>query len=221
MNGWSPIIIDNTNMKWWEMFPYFKIAVQYGYIIKILEPNTPWRISVGKLAMKNKHGVDQDQIARMLSNYEPGTVEDILRAMQIYNYQMTPQLRSFPEIQQPQPSFSDYGSNQATFDNSISRFTPKEQRSTKKFEWNRENLDYRLASTSENKFDSFTEAWPAFEEEQTSFWNKESESKQKLEKNLPSKQATQILKICLVFYMINPTHKLVMRAKRLKVSALH
>lgn len=47
MNGWSPIIIDNTNMKWWEMFPYFKTATQYNYIIKILEPNTPWRISVG------------------------------------------------------------------------------------------------------------------------------------------------------------------------------
>lgn len=47
-------------MKWWEMFPYFKIAVQNNYIIKILEPNTPWKISVGKLAQRNKHNVDQE-----------------------------------------------------------------------------------------------------------------------------------------------------------------
>lgn len=189
MNGWSPIIIDNTNMKWWEMFPYFKTATQYNYIIKILEPNTPWRISVGKLAQRNKHGVDQEAIARMLSNYEPGTVEDILRAMQIHNYPMTPHLRSFPEIQPQQGS--DNASNRLP-DSGYSRFTPKDQRSTKKFDWNRVNVDYRLASTSENKLDSFSEAWPAFEEEQSSFWNKESDSKLKSEKTLPKPQRAKL-----------------------------
>lgn len=52
-------------MKFWEMFPYFREAVRNNYIIKILEPNTNWRISVGKLAQRNKHGVDQETIARM------------------------------------------------------------------------------------------------------------------------------------------------------------
>lgn len=64
LNGWSPIIVDNTNMKWWEMFPYFKSATQNSYIIKTLEPNTPWRISVGKLAQRNSHNVDEEHIAR-------------------------------------------------------------------------------------------------------------------------------------------------------------
>ncbi|XP_055326889.1 uncharacterized protein LOC129580468 [Sitodiplosis mosellana] len=194
MNGWSPIIVDNTNMKWWEMFNYFKTAVQYGYIIKILEPNTPWRISVGKLAQRNKHGVDQEAIARMLSNYEPGTVEDILRAMQI-NYPMTPQLRKFPEIQpQQQQGPSGYSSNRlSASDNGYSRFTPKEQRSTKKYDWNRENVgDYRVASSSENKLENFTEAWPAFEEEQSSFWNKDSDAKLKTEKSLPKPQRAKM-----------------------------
>lgn len=123
----------------------------------------------------------------MLSNYEPGTVEDILRAMQIHNYPMTPHIRCFPEIQ-PQQGPNDLASNRAP-DIPHSRFTPREQRSTKKYDWNRENVDYRLASTSENKLDSFNEAWPAFEEEQTTFWNKESESKSK---NLPKPQRAKL-----------------------------
>lgn len=43
-------------MKLWEMYPYFREGIRNDYIIKILEPNTPWKIAVGKLAQKNKHG---------------------------------------------------------------------------------------------------------------------------------------------------------------------
>lgn len=43
-------------MKLWEMFPYLREGVRNDYILKILEPNTPWRIAVRKLAQKNKHG---------------------------------------------------------------------------------------------------------------------------------------------------------------------
>lgn len=207
MNGWSPIIVDNTNMKWWEMFNYFKTAVQYGYIIKILEPNTPWRISVSKLAQRNKHGVDAEGIARMLSNYEPGSVENILHAMQIHNYAMKPKLRSFPEIQLPQQQEQqrpkDHGGNRLpVLDGGYSRFTPREQRSTRKYDWNRENIvDYRIASTSESRAigDSSTDrffsdlSWPAYEEEQSSFWNKDStDSKLKSEKKLPKPQRTKV-----------------------------
>lgn len=207
MNGWAPIIVDNTNMRWWEMFNYFKTAVQYGYIIKILEPNTPWRISVGKLAQRNKHGVDAEGIARMLSNYEPGSVENILNAMQIHNYAMTPKLRSFPEIQAPQQQQqqqqqeqqgpSDYSGNRLPFlDGGYSRFTPREQRSMRKYDWNRENtVDYRVAaSTSEKSRFEEEQSWPSFEEEQSSFWNKEStDAKLKSDKNLPKPQRTKAM----------------------------
>lgn len=99
INGWSPIFVDNTSMKWWEMYPYIKVAVQNDYIIKTLEPDTQRHISVVKLAERNKHNIDQEAIAKIISNYEPGTVNDILRSMQIHNYQMTPHLRRFPDHQ--------------------------------------------------------------------------------------------------------------------------
>lgn len=167
-------------MKWWEMFPYFKAAVQNNYIIKILEPNTPWRISVGKLAQRNKHNVDQESIARMLSNYEPGTVEDILRAMQYQNYAMIPHIRSFPDIQPQQ------GPSQQAADSNFSRFTPKEQRS-RKYEMNREHFDHRTNTNDTNlsQLERFTEEWPAFEKEQTTFWKNDLDSKLKVDKNLP------------------------------------
>lgn len=189
INGWSPIIIDNTNMKWWEMFPYIKVGVQNNYIIKTLEPNTPWKISVGKLAKRNKHHVDQESIARMLSNYEPGTVDDILKAMQIHNYSALPQLRNFPDIQL-QPEMNEQASNVRSNDGGFSRFTPREQR-PKKFEPNRGNIENRLASSREvnfPKFEAFGEEWPTFEEEQTNFWNTDADIKPKSEKNLPKPQ---------------------------------
>lgn len=189
LNAWSPIFIDNTNMRWWEMFPYFKLAVQNQYIIKILEPNTPWRIAVGKLAQRNKHNVDQESIARMLTNYEPGTVDDVLRSMQIPNYKIVPMLRSFPDIQ-PVPVQNEHVNSRPPNDSGYSRFTPKDQR-TRKFESNRENVDSTLPSASETNFKilpRFTEQWPAFEEEQTSFWNAESTTKSNSDKSAPKPQ---------------------------------
>lgn len=189
LNGWSPIFIDNTNMKWWEMFPYFKSAAQHSYIIKILEPNTPWRISVGKLAQRNKHGVDQESIARMLSNYEPGKVDDILRAMQIHNYSNNePQMRCFPAIQNTPPQSDALPIFGHLNESSNTRFTPKDQR-PRRYECNRgmdeqqqqqQPIDLGIANVAQ-----MNEAWPAFEDEQSSFWNNESIAKAKCDKNLP------------------------------------
>lgn len=203
LNGWSPIIIDNTNMKWWEMFPYFKSAVQYSYIIKILEPNTPWRISVGKLAQRNKHGVDQEAIARMLSNYEPGSVDDILRAMQIHNYSMVPQMRIFPEIQNVPQEQREQASGRSN-DSGYSRFEPKDQRS-RKYESNQDSAKTKMTSTNEAPSVGRWEAeqWPAFEEEQTSFWNNERATKPTSIENVPKPQrsltnSTNIENMCSI-----------------------
>lgn len=82
-NGWSPIFVDNTHMKLWEMLPYAQAAVQYGYILEILEPMTPWRYSAGKLGMKNQHRVQKDKIQIMLDKYEKGNVNDLLKVSTI------------------------------------------------------------------------------------------------------------------------------------------
>lgn len=98
-SGWSPIIIDNTNMKLWEMFAYVKEGIRNGYAIRILEPSTKWAKSVDELAARNTHKVDAETIQRMLSIYEPGSVDGILNALKLRPSR--PMLRNFPKIREP------------------------------------------------------------------------------------------------------------------------
>lgn len=71
-------------MMHWEMYYYLQVAVQYGYHIEIMEPNTPWKFSEKKLALKNTHGVSFESISRMKNKYENGqNVKDILSALNL------------------------------------------------------------------------------------------------------------------------------------------
>lgn len=77
--GWSPIIVDNTNTMIWEMMPYVQIAVQHGYILELLEPQTSWCKSASKLAQKNTHQVPRESIQRMLERFERAKAEDLIQ----------------------------------------------------------------------------------------------------------------------------------------------
>lgn len=44
-DGWNLNIIDNTNVKKWEMDVFVETAIQYGYLMKIVEP---WSNSAGE-----------------------------------------------------------------------------------------------------------------------------------------------------------------------------
>src|SRR5690554_3682343 len=44
--GRTNIIIDNTNTTFREIKPYVDIAKEFGYKIKIIEPDTPWKFDV-------------------------------------------------------------------------------------------------------------------------------------------------------------------------------
>lgn len=68
----TPVIVDNTNLEVWEMRPYASMAVQRGYIIEILDVNTPWANNVNELVKKNIHGVPKNNIIRMQNRYERG-----------------------------------------------------------------------------------------------------------------------------------------------------
>ena len=82
--GISPLVVDNTNMMHWEMYYYLQVAVQYGYHIEIMEPNTPWKFSEKKLALKNTHAVSWESISRMKNKYENGqNVKHILSALNL------------------------------------------------------------------------------------------------------------------------------------------
>ena len=53
------VIVDNTNVKRWEMVPYFRLAQKYSYSVVLVEPRTPWRFNIDELARRNRHGVDR------------------------------------------------------------------------------------------------------------------------------------------------------------------
>lgn len=91
--GRSPIIIDNTNTQLWEMTVYATIAVNHGYSIVILEPETPWFENLNELAKRNKHGVPKDKIRAMLERYEKKiTVEALLNSTGLKYTKPPPQL---------------------------------------------------------------------------------------------------------------------------------
>lgn len=77
--GWSPIIVDNTNIMVWEMQPYVQIAVSHGYLLEILEPQTSWCKSASKLSQRNVHQVPKENIQRMLDRYEKTSVAELVK----------------------------------------------------------------------------------------------------------------------------------------------
>lgn len=97
-SGWSPIIIDNTNIKKWEMTDYLKVAVQYGYLVEIIQPNTPWSKSVDELVTMNIHDVPKETIERMILTFESTTVDELM-AINGLKYSMElPQYRRLPTL---------------------------------------------------------------------------------------------------------------------------
>ncbi|XP_022216943.2 NEDD4-binding protein 2 [Drosophila obscura] len=97
--GWSPIIVDNTNIMVWEMQPYVQIAVQHGYVLELLEPQTSWSKSASKLAQKNIHQVPRETIQRMLERYEKTSVPELIKLLKETKYTAKlPQLRQYPPL---------------------------------------------------------------------------------------------------------------------------
>ena len=75
----TPIIVDNTNLKKWEMEVYIHMALDANYHIEIIEPDTYWRYDPYELAKRNEHGVQQNKIIEMLNKFEKNiTVRDFV-----------------------------------------------------------------------------------------------------------------------------------------------
>ena len=69
--GKSTVIVDNTNVKFWEMKTYISLAFQHDYHVIIAEPKTPWKSSPKELARRNSHGVSRQVIQTKLKGFEP------------------------------------------------------------------------------------------------------------------------------------------------------
>jgi predicted kinase len=68
----SPIIIDNTNIKKWEMAPYLEMAKKFSYHVEYAEPQTEWWMekNVDEMAKRNTHDVPREVIQRMVDSFE-------------------------------------------------------------------------------------------------------------------------------------------------------
>ncbi|XP_062872839.1 NEDD4-binding protein 2-like 2 [Trichomycterus rosablanca] len=79
--GRSPVIIDNTNVKAWEMKPYVAVALESGYRVEFAEPDTRWKRDPVELERRNKHGVLRDSIAKMLDQFDfPVSVDIVMNS---------------------------------------------------------------------------------------------------------------------------------------------
>jgi predicted kinase len=65
--GIDTIIVDNTNMKLWEMAPYRTIGMLYGYFIRYISLTCDPQIA----QERNKHGVPLHVIQNQVKNFEP------------------------------------------------------------------------------------------------------------------------------------------------------
>merc|ERR1712012_321589 len=69
---WSPlIVIDNTNVQKFEIFPYIQLANRYRYSVLVLETSTPWAKNAEELVRRNTHGVTKEVIAKRLRQWQP------------------------------------------------------------------------------------------------------------------------------------------------------
>lgn len=62
------VILDNTNIKWWEFKDYCLVAKKLGFEIEQAIPDGEW-IPL-ELFGRNKHGVPLETIRKMISNFD-------------------------------------------------------------------------------------------------------------------------------------------------------
>lgn len=84
IQGVSPVVIDNTNIKRRFVEPYVKVARQLGYEIQVAEPDSPWWKKyfkrdmtpsdktklVKELMAHGSHDVPESSIMKMLDQWE-------------------------------------------------------------------------------------------------------------------------------------------------------
>lgn len=64
------IIVDNSNIKVWEMQFYLNLANDFSYITVLVEPKTSWRKELDQLAARTVHDVTSEFIRRKMEEYQ-------------------------------------------------------------------------------------------------------------------------------------------------------
>lgn len=79
----SPIIIDNTNLRPTEAKPYIKMAKEFNYKIKIVEPQTEWRENIKELLNHCVHGLTKEQLEEKMKIYQNISLEEFKKILEI------------------------------------------------------------------------------------------------------------------------------------------
>lgn len=80
--GISPIVIDNTNVSFYEFRPYVEMAQSYGYEISFQESDAPWKFDVEELTRRNTHQVPAERIQDMLDRWDLNpNIESVLKSV--------------------------------------------------------------------------------------------------------------------------------------------
>jgi predicted kinase len=67
----SLIVVDNTNIRLWEMMQYLEIAARHGYTVTIKHSRAPWRFDVRGCVINNDRRLDAEFIQHQLDRWEP------------------------------------------------------------------------------------------------------------------------------------------------------
>jgi predicted kinase len=72
LDGRCPeVVVDNTNIKLWELAIYEKLAISHGYAVEVHE-FTPYTLNEVKLCvMRNQHRVTMETVLKMAVEFEP------------------------------------------------------------------------------------------------------------------------------------------------------
>lgn len=64
------VVIDNTNVRRWEIKFYTELASAHGYVSVKVQPKTPWQHNAQELAARNKHGCTQDVLYSKILKFD-------------------------------------------------------------------------------------------------------------------------------------------------------
>jgi len=77
-NGYTTIIVDNTNTERWEWCNYAKLADHWGYKWSVADIyDSPAALTDEQLADKNVHGVSAEAIAKQRERYTHAKPEEL------------------------------------------------------------------------------------------------------------------------------------------------
>lgn len=70
-SGQVPIVvIDNTNVRRWELRFYTELANISGYVVILVQPKTPWKWNAEELAARSLHRISVEVLQRKISVFD-------------------------------------------------------------------------------------------------------------------------------------------------------